>query len=292
MRSFFNMDGPIFTFFSKLADLMILNLLFIVCSLPIITIGASLTAMSYVCLKMKDGTEGYIWKSFLSSFRLNFKQATAIWLILAALLAILVTDLLVVRTLPSQMQIVMQVLVMIGLVLWLIVFLMVFPLQSRFYNPVKVTLHNALLLAIGNAPRMLLMVLIMAAAVVISLWNATTIGWGILIWIMFGFALLAYANCSIIYPALKKLMPPEEEMPDDSAFTVEEEHSEPAFTAGQDHVDPAFTAEKDRVEPVSAAEQDHIEPAYAAEEEQEGPAAGSADQEQKGSAAGSADQEQ
>ena len=69
MRQFFNMEGPVFTFLSKMADLLILNVLFILCSIPIVTIGASLTAMSCVSIKMKDGLEGYVWKTFLPSFR-------------------------------------------------------------------------------------------------------------------------------------------------------------------------------------------------------------------------------
>ena len=72
MRDFFSMDGTLFRFLSKVADIMILNLLFILCCLPVVTIGAAVTALSYVTLKMKDQEEGYIWKSFFQSFKQNF----------------------------------------------------------------------------------------------------------------------------------------------------------------------------------------------------------------------------
>ena len=55
MNNLFNMDGPLFRFLSKVADLMILNLIFLISCIPIVTIGASITALSYVTLKMKDG---------------------------------------------------------------------------------------------------------------------------------------------------------------------------------------------------------------------------------------------
>ena len=241
MRSFFNMDGPIFVFLSKMADFMILNLLFVICCLPIVTIGAAVTAMSYVCIKMKEGTEGYIWKSFLTSFRMNVKQATVIWLIMAAFLAVLIIDLLAVRTLPGSFQLPMQIAVMAGLVLWLMIFLTVFPLQSRFYNPVKTTLHNALLLAVANTPRLLLVIVVSAGAVVVTLWNATTLGWGILLWMMFGFALLCYFNIMLIWPTLKKLMPQEEEEEPapDEAFTIGEEEG------AQPPADPDLTGDTD-----------------------------------------------
>ena len=60
MGKFFNLDSPVMRVLGKAADLMILNLVFIACCLPIVTIGASITALSYVTLKMADGTEGYI----------------------------------------------------------------------------------------------------------------------------------------------------------------------------------------------------------------------------------------
>ena len=82
MSNFFNMDNGLFRALGKLADLMLLNILFLVCSLPIFTIGASFTAMYYVTLKLAENEEGYIARGFLKSFKQNFKQATIIWLIL------------------------------------------------------------------------------------------------------------------------------------------------------------------------------------------------------------------
>ena len=72
MRNLFSMDSGIFRFLTRLADLMILNILFIVCCIPIVTIGASVTSLYYVTLKMAVNEEGYIAKAFLKSFRQNF----------------------------------------------------------------------------------------------------------------------------------------------------------------------------------------------------------------------------
>lgn len=80
MSNFFNMDNGLFRALGKLADLMLLNILFLVCSLPIFTIGASFTAMYYVTLKLAENEEGYTPGAFLKSFKQNFKQATIIWL--------------------------------------------------------------------------------------------------------------------------------------------------------------------------------------------------------------------
>ena len=198
MRSFFNMEGPFFVFMNKVADLFILNILFIICCLPVITIGASFTAMSYVTLKMKDGNEGYVWKSFFHSFKQNFRQATLIWLIMLFFAAVLILDFLVMRSQTGGAWILMRYGVIVGAVVWSILFLYVFPTLARFYNSIRRTFSNALLLALANAPKTLLMLLATALAVVATIWSGTTIAYGALVWMMFGFAIL-----SLIYSTLQ-----------------------------------------------------------------------------------------
>ena len=85
MSSFFNMDSPIMRFLSRVCDLIILNLLAIACCIPIVTAGASITALFSVTLKMVKGEESYIFKGFFKGFKENFKQSTIIWLILLVL---------------------------------------------------------------------------------------------------------------------------------------------------------------------------------------------------------------
>ena len=82
MGKIFSLDNPFFRFMGRVGDVMLLDLLWIIFSLPIVTIGASTTAMNYVMLKMVRDEEGYIWPSFWKSFKLNFKQATGMWMIL------------------------------------------------------------------------------------------------------------------------------------------------------------------------------------------------------------------
>ena len=84
MGRFFNMDNKFFVFMGKIADLCMLNLLCIICCIPIVTAGASLTALYYVTMKMVRNEEAYIFRSFFRSFKQNFKQATVINIIMLA----------------------------------------------------------------------------------------------------------------------------------------------------------------------------------------------------------------
>ena len=190
MKGFFNMDSPLFVFLSRLADLMILNLLFIVCCIPIVTIGAACTGLSYVTLKMAEKVDGYIVRGFFHSFKQNFRQATLIWLIMLAILVILVIDFMLTGQMGGSMTSVMRVMVFVGGALWLMVFLYVFPILARFENTIAGTFRNSALISFANAPRTILMIAVIALSVAASWWNGQTIAWSILIWFMMGFSLL------------------------------------------------------------------------------------------------------
>ena len=102
MGRFFSMDNKFFTFMNKVADLCILNIICLVCCIPIVTAGASITAMYYVTLKMVRNEEAYIVRSFFKSFKDNFKQATIINLIMIAVGAVLYLDLNVAKNMPGS----------------------------------------------------------------------------------------------------------------------------------------------------------------------------------------------
>ena len=100
MGRFFSMDNKFFTFMNKVADLCILNIICLVCCIPIVTAGASITAMYYVTLKMVRNEEAYIVRSFFKSFKDNFKQATIINLIMIAVGEVLYLDMNVAKNMP------------------------------------------------------------------------------------------------------------------------------------------------------------------------------------------------
>lgn len=84
LQGFFNYDNPVWRFIGKLGDLILLNILWIVCSIPVFTIGASTTAVYYVTLKLVRDEGDSTIRSFFHSFKGNFRQATAIWMVLLA----------------------------------------------------------------------------------------------------------------------------------------------------------------------------------------------------------------
>lgn len=192
MRNFFNIDNAFFRFLSRIADLMILNILFILCSLPILTMGASLCALFYVLLKMRENEEGYIARSFFRAFKENFKKGTVIWLIMLLLGLIFRLDLGVLRQKTGFLAGALKVLVSLLVILWGSAFVYVFPLQGRFENTIQNTMRNALFMAAANGKQTIAMLVMVAAPVILTVKSITTMWYAILFWLMIGFAAVAW----------------------------------------------------------------------------------------------------
>lgn len=158
MGKFFNLDSPFVQFMNRVADLMWLNILFLLCCIPVVTVGASVTAMYYVTLKMVRNEESYITKLFFKSFKQNFLQATVIWIIFITAGFLLFVDY---RILSGQMGLnidngtvrtVMQVLLIAVFIFYVFTITFVFPLLSKFDNTIKNTIKNAFIMSIRHFP--------------------------------------------------------------------------------------------------------------------------------------------
>ena len=220
MGRIFDMDSPVMRFLGRLADLMILNLVTLLCCLPVVTIGASLTAMHYVLLKMVRNEESYIVRSFFKSFKENFKQATVIWLLMLLTGFILGFDLyffLRVLTSNSVFSTVFTAAIGALSMIWLCIFSYVFPLQCRFYNPVKRTLFNAFFMSIRHFFHTLGMLVLDVLVVVFFIFSIYYMPQVTVLSIMFGFPLIAFINSYILNPIFNKYIPEEEkqENPDE-----------------------------------------------------------------------------
>ena len=165
MKKFFGYDGPIFSFLEKVASLLWLNILWIICCIPIITIGAATSSLYYVTLKMIKNEESYIAKSFFRAFKENFKQATIIWLVEIAGLFLLVIDNQFVN--PATSNVLHIVLCAIEFII-LIMGIYAFPLIAKFDNTTLNSMKNALLIGMINAPFTLLIVIIFAVPVALA----------------------------------------------------------------------------------------------------------------------------
>jgi len=202
------MDSPLMRFLTKIADLMVLNILFCVTSIPLITIGASWTALYSVTLKMVRDEEGSVSRSYFRSFRQNFRQATLLWLGVLVVLALLVLDIRVLNgmaggTAPGLLRVGVEILAFLGIM----VLQYLFPSLARFEASLADTLKNACMMALAHLPKTALMTAAVVGAVWITLINNTTIAIGLMVWPLIGFALMAFGNSGILRKIFDNYVP-------------------------------------------------------------------------------------
>lgn len=187
-----SIDNPMIRLLGRVADLIILNLLWICCSIPVVTIGASTAALYTVMLKIVKNEEGYIAKGFFKAFRVNFRQATKLWLPLLLFGMLLVMDYFAARAMPPEIRAVMQVLLpVLGAVL-ISVCTYAFALQARFENTVRNTLKNALILTFAKLPFTVMILILTIGPAVMTFLTMKTIVIGGTIWLTIGVSLLAW----------------------------------------------------------------------------------------------------
>lgn len=206
LANLFNYDNPVWRFIGKFWDVVVLNILWIICSIPIFTIGASTTAMYYVTLKLARDDDGYTIRSFFKSFKENFKQATVIWLFFLVLGAVLIFDLFYFIRLaaPSTFRTVMLSVFVALFFVWLAMLTYVFPLQARFYNPVKRTIFNSLFMSFRHIFHTISMIAVDLVIIYLMFTYVPQL-------CVFGVALVAFFNAYMLNGVFKKYMPEEEE---------------------------------------------------------------------------------
>ncbi len=156
----FNYEGPVFKFLNTAANIVILSVAALICSIPVITFGPSMKALCSVCLKMVRNEEGYVLKDYFKSFKVNFWQTVVLGLIVLAALGFLVGGIYSVLMIGSAFHIVIKIAWGIAGVLVLLTMLWIFPMQSRFINPINKTLKFSIMLVITRFPKTLLMLVI------------------------------------------------------------------------------------------------------------------------------------
>ena len=207
MGALFNLDNPVWNFMGKVADLVILNLLALICSIPIVTIGASWTAMYFVTIRIVRKEEGYVIRDFVRSFKENFKQATIIWLLVIVIAAIFAGDIAIYSMMPEQIPqfVMIGVVVLAFLAVGTIVY--VFPILSRFHNTTKNTIKNAFLLSIVNIPFTILLIILMIVPYILAIFVIELAP----IILLMGLSLPAFFSSMIFVRIFRKIEPVAEE---------------------------------------------------------------------------------
>lgn len=209
MNRLLDMNSPMMQFLSRMGDVILLNLLTLLCSIPIVTVGAAVTALHVALDKLKKD-EGRLFPNFFNAFKANFLQSTALWLILVFFGAISAFGIFsyTFGYRPEGMNVSAPLIVcLIFFVLWLFTLSWTFPLQARFSNTVFGTLKNALICSIAFFPRTLVIVIINVLPFLLLTGNSAIFLTAMILWVMLYFGIGAWLITSLLRVPFQKLAP-------------------------------------------------------------------------------------
>jgi len=204
MHGLFNYDGFVVQTMNRIADCICLSILWLVSSLPVITVGAATTALYYSMNKCVRRIEGGVWKTYWHSFLMNFKQATGLWLILlvvyGALIACCYSSYLMCINgyLPKELFYFLLIVIAV-ITLWAS---FVFPYLAKFQNSNRNVLKNCVYITVMNFPvallNLFLMLLSLIAVVIFPLAVVCVPG------------IYMVLSCYKLEPVFQKYMTPED----------------------------------------------------------------------------------
>lgn len=194
MGSIFNLDSPVVKWLERVADVFILNIMYLVFCLPVVTIGAATTALYRVYLNYADGNDAGPMKQFWAAFKSNFKQSTLLFLIMLLPLAGVTFYLFLLFEGILINSFVVTVIGIWAVAAITILWSFLWPMQAQFDNDIKNTLKNAALLPNSNLLRALLMAFINFFPLLLFISIPESVNTIAVIWTFFGFSLSAKIN--------------------------------------------------------------------------------------------------
>ncbi len=198
MRNIFSIDNIFFRFMARLSDLILLNFLWIIFSLPIVTIGASTTALFSISLKLASDNEEYIFKEFIDSFKKNFKKSSIAWIIILAISIILIVNLIFWPRFQSLIGYFTTTLIMFLIFIFLIITPYIFPILSKYEVTLKDIIKFSALLSIKYLPYSLVIIILEATFFIIPIIFPLTIFFMIFIGISLHFYIASYLFNNIL----------------------------------------------------------------------------------------------
>lgn len=210
MEDFFDPDSWLMSTLSAFADLIIVNILWLLTSLPIVTLGASTAALYSVVRPTEKRYGSSAAKNYVFAFVRNFRKGTLVFLILLVPAAFAAVNAVMVFYGLLEDSIVSYVICGVSIFLFLFVWSYAFPLTASFESPVFKTLSNALVLSVAHLPTTIAVTVLNLLPVVVLLFFTDFFFHWIMIWLLIAFALIAKANAYLLERIFRRYMPQEE----------------------------------------------------------------------------------
>lgn len=207
MKNLFNLESPLMQMLTRIGDMILLNVLFLICSIPVITLGASLAAMHKMLQEIVYETDSSTVKGFFRAFRDNFKQATLVWLVILLVIVSLFCDYLLIITYFSGSAAVKWMLILLAALVILVSCICgyMIPLLVRYENSLRQHLNNAIILSVIKLPRTLGLLALNFLPLIILVLNLNVFLQTLIFWIFIGFSFTTYMQTLLLQPVFREL---------------------------------------------------------------------------------------
>lgn len=206
LMNLLNENNPVHIFFNKLGDIIIANLLFLLCCIPIVTIGPSLTALYHCMLRSVKGNNNGTIKTFFRAFKQNFIQSLIIWLFLLASGFVLFTNMRFLQDYTTSVSKIFFYLSLGITGLFIILALYIFPVIAAFSNTTFNLIKNALVFSFMHFPSTLVIAVISILPMFMTYQDLKLMPLYACCWFFFGFGLTAYLNSFFFYRMFKPFL--------------------------------------------------------------------------------------
>lgn len=207
LQTFLDNDSTFGRLMTRCGIIIAANLMFLLFSMPVVTIGASYTALYHVMLKTLRG-DGVInpFKQFWAGFKSNFKQATIYWIVLLALVVFGYADVTICRQAGGILQYFMYAIYALGMIA-LTITLHMFPVMAAFRDSILHLMRNALFFAVKKPVRTLILLFFNVFPLYLTYTDAQMQPLYAFIWCFFGFGALAMLGSYMLLPDFKIYLP-------------------------------------------------------------------------------------
>lgn len=221
LQGFLDNDSFFGRFMTKLGIIIAANLMFVIFSIPMFTVGAGLTALYYVMMKtLRSGGVVNPFKEFWTGFKTNFKQGTAAWLIFAALMGLLTVDLQICGQAGGVIHSMRFAVYLVGAVI-LFLYLYLLPTMAAFKDTLPNLLKNAVYFLAKKPWKFIVIAFFDVFPLVLTYSDPQDMPLYAFIWVMCGFGLIAMLGATLLLPEF-------------APFLSRAEETEPAGDPGDD----------------------------------------------------------
>lgn len=212
LRKIFDLDNGFMRGLSRSTDLIVLNVLFLVCSLLVVTFGASLSALYSMTLKMVRNEEDYTVRGFFKAFRENLKQGMIFGVAVLVILATVILNIKLIGDINTGIALGIKI-ICFAISIWLFLMaLYVFPIIARFRMKLGEIYKNAFLICVTNFKKTLILLAMYIPVFFLMFYSEITMYLLLSICIVCGFAVMAYCQSFVLRRVFDKYEPAEAEI--------------------------------------------------------------------------------